>query len=265
MFRRCKEAAEARGIPLQTHAAQSVMEHREMIRRHGKTPIEWLDDIGVLGPNTLLGHAINIDKHPWVNHHEHRDLERLARSGTTVVHCPRAFAQWGDMMRSLGGYRAAGVNMALGTDCYPHDLVEEMRIAGLMSKVASGHVDLLPTDAVFEIATLGAARAIGRDDLGRLAAGAKADLALVDLRHPTMRPVRDPLKCFIYSGTAAAVRDVFVGGELMVKDRTVLSIDQDDALDRLQEGQKRALARIPELDWAKRTADEISPFCLPLA
>ena len=264
MFLRCKEAADSREIPLQTHAAQSVMEHREMIRRHGKTPIEWLDDIGVLGPNTLLGHAINIDKHPWINHHEHRDLERLARSGTTVVHCPRAFAQWGDMMRSLGGYRAAGVNMALGTDCYPHDLVEEMRIAGLMSKVASGHVDLLPTDAVFEIATLGAARALGRDDLGRIGVGAKADLALIDLRHPSMRPVRDPLKCLIYSGTAAAVRDVFVGGELVVKDRTVLTINQDDALDRLQEGQERALARVPELDWAKRSADEVSPFCLPI-
>ena len=264
MFRRCRDAAEARDIPLQTHAAQSVMEHREMIRRHGKTPIEWLDDIGVLGPNTLLGHAINIDQHPWVNHHEHRDLERLARSGTTVVHCPRAFAQWGDMTRSLGGYRAAGVNMALGTDCYPHDMVEEMRIAGLLSKVASGHVDLLTTDAVFETATLGAARALGREDLGRIAAGAKADLALVDLRHPSMRPVRDPLKCLVYSGAAAAIRDVFVGGELVVKDGAVLTIDQDDALDRLQEGQKRALDRIPELDWAKRSADEISPFCLPI-
>ena len=264
MFHRCKDAAETRGVPLQTHAAQSVMEHREMIRRHRKTPIEWLDEIGVLGPNTLLGHAINIDQHPWINHHERRDLERLAESGTTVVHCARAFAQWGDMMRSLGGYRAAGVNMALGTDCYPHDMVEEMRIAGLMSKVASGHVDLLPTDAVFETATLGAARALGRDDLGRIATGAKADIALVDLGHPSMRPVRDPLKCLIYSGTAAAVRDVFVNGEHIVKDRTVLTLDQHDVLDRLQEGQNRSLERVPELDWAHRSADEISPFCLPI-
>jgi len=76
--------------------------------------------------------------------------------------------------------------------------------------------------------------------------------------------VRDPLKCLVYSGAAAAVRDVFVGGERVVQDGAVLTIDQDDALDRLQEGQKRALDRIPELDWAKRSADEISPFCLPL-
>lgn len=265
LFEKCKQAAEDRDIPLQTHAAQSVMEFREMIRRHRKTPIEWLAEIGVLGPKTLLGHAINIDRHPWVNHHEHKDLDRLAESGTTVVHCPRAFAQWGDMMRSLGGYRAAGVNMALGTDCYPHDMVEEMRIAGLMSKVASGHVDLLRTEHVFEIATLGAAKALGRDDLGRIAVGAKADIVLVDLGHPSMRPVRDPLRSLVYSGVAGAVRDVFVNGEQVVSDRKVLTMDQDEVLDRLEAGQKRALERVPTMDWAKRTAEQISPLSLPMA
>ena len=191
-----------------------------------------------LARKTLLGHAINIDQHPWINYYEHKDLDRLARTGTTVVHCARAFAQWGDMMRSLGGYRAAGVNMALGTDCYPHDMIENMRIAGLISKVASGHVGtLLRTEDVFEIATLGAAKALGANDLGRLEVGAKADLVLVDLRHPSMRPVRDPLRSLVYSGVAAAVRDVYVNGDLVVQDRKVLTMEQDEVLDRLQAGQ----------------------------
>ena len=262
LFHKCRQAAQDRHIPLQTHAAQSVMEFREMVRRHRKTPIEWLHDIGVLGPDTLLGHAINIDRHPWVNYHEQKDLERLASTGTTVVHCPRAFAQWGDMMRSLGGYRAAGVNMALGTDCYPHDMIEEMRIAGLMSKVASGHVDLLRTENVFEIATLGAAKALGRSDLGRISVGAKADIVLVDLRHPSLRPVHDPLRSLVYSGVAGAVRDVYVNGQQVVKDRKVLTMDQDDVLDRLEAGQKRALGRVPTVDWAHRTWDQISPLSL---
>lgn len=264
LFLKCKQAANDRGIPMQTHCSQSLMEHREMIRRHAKTPIEWLYDIGVLDANTLLGHAINIDQHPWVHHHEHKDLQRLAETGASVVHCARAFAQWGDMMRSLGGYRAAGVNMALGTDCYPHDMIEEMRIAGLMSKVASGHVDLLRTEHVFEIATLGAAKALGRDDLGRLSPGAKADIVLVDLKHPSMRPVRDPIRSLVYSGVSDAVRDVYVNGELTVRDREVLTMDQDDVHQRLQDGQARAFARVPQMDWAKRTADEISPLCLPI-
>ena len=262
--RQCKEAADAAAIPLQTHAAQSVMEFREMIRRHGKTSIEWLHDIGVLGPRVLLGHVINIDQHPWVNHHEHKDLDRLADSGATVVNCARAYAQWGDMLRSLGSYRASGINMALGTDGYPHDMIEEMRIAGLISKVASGNVDLLRTEHVFETATLGAARALGRDDLGRLQAGAKADIVLVDLAHPSMRPVRDPLRSLVYSGNTAAVRDVFVNGELVVKDCEVLTLDEATAHDALQQGQPRAMDRVRELDWAGRTADEISPLCLPV-
>jgi 5-methylthioadenosine/S-adenosylhomocysteine deaminase len=264
LFGLCKDAADSRGVPLQTHAAQSVMEFREMIRRHGKTPIEWLQDIGVLGPDVLLGHALNIDQHPWVNHHQHKDIDRLAESGATVVNCARAFAQWGDMLRSLGGYRAAGINVALGTDGYPHDMIEEMRIAGLISKVASGHVDLLRTEDVFEAATLGAARALGRDDLGRLSVGAKADIVLVDLEHSSMRPVRDPLRSLVYSGVAAAVRDVFVNGDLVVKDGRVQTIDEVAALDLLQEGQGRAMARVPDLDWAGRTADDISPICLPI-
>ena len=261
---KCKQAALDRGMPMQTHAAQSVMEHREMIRRHRKTPIEWLDDIGVLAPQTLIGHAINIDQHPWINHHEHKDLDRLATSGASVVHCPRAFAQWGDMMRSLGGYRAAGVNMCLGTDCYPHDMVEEMRIAGLLSKVASGHVDLLRTEHVFEIATLGAAKALGRDDLGRLAPGAKADIALVDLKHPSMRPLRDPIRSLVYSGVAAAVCDVYVNGEQMLRGRELTMLDHEDVLTRLQAGQGRALTRVADMDWDGRSADEVSPICLPV-
>lgn len=124
--------------------------------------------------------------------------------------------------------------MALGTDCYPHDMVEEMWIAGLISKEASGRVDLSPTGAVFEIAKLGATRALGRDDLGCIGVGAKADLArfaasfeAADARSPEVPN---------FLGTATAVRDVFVGGELVVKDWTLLMIDRDDALDRLQEG-----------------------------
>jgi len=264
LFGLCKAAADRRGIPLQTHAAQSVMEFREMIRRHGKTSIEWLQDIGILGPNVLLGHVINIDQHPWVNHYQHGDLDRLAASGATVVNCARAYAQWGDMLRSHGSYRAAGINVALGTDGYPHDMIEEMRVSGLVSKVASGDVDLLRTEQVFEAATLGAARALGREDLGRLSVGAKADIVLVDLAHPSMRPVRDPLRSLVYSGVASAVRDVYVNGEQVVKDREVLTIDENAAHDLLQEGQSRAMGRVEELDWAGRNADEISPICLPI-
>ena len=269
LIKKLFKAAEVRDVPFQVHASQSVFEFREMVRRHKMTPLEWLDSLGVLGPSTIIGHGINIDGHPWVDFHTQytpdSDLNRLARTETSVAHSARAFAQWGDAMHSLGGYRAAGVNMALGTDSYPLDLIEEMRIAALMSKVASGQVDLLKTGDVFEIATLGAAKALNRNDLGRLAPGAKADIVLVDLKHPTLRPVRDPIKCLIHSGTSDAVRDVYVDGNLVVSDRKVLTIDQDAALDAVQAGQDRMMERMPSADWAHRTADQISPMSFPVA
>ena len=264
----CVSAAEERGIPLQVHASQSVFEFREMVKRHNMTPLAWLDSLGALGPNTIIGHGINTDRHPWVNFHTQytpdNDVARLARTGTTVAHCSRAFAQWGDMMRSLGAYRAEGVNMALGTDAYPLDLIEEMRTALLLSKVSSGHVDLLRTEDIFEIATLGAAKGLNRTDIGRLAAGAKADIVLIDLKHPYLRPLRDPLKCLIHSGNADAVRDVYVDGNLVVSDRTVLTMDQNAILDEVQAGQARVIERMPSADYARRSADEISPMCLPV-
>ena len=266
LIQACVKAAEERGIPMQVHASQSVSEFREMVKRHNMTPIAWLDSIGALGPNTIIGHGINTDRHPWVNFHTQytpdNDIARLARTGTTVAHCSRAFAQWGDMMRSLGSYRAEGVNMALGTDAYPLDLIEEMRTALLLSKVSSGHVDLLRTEDVFEIATLGAAKGLNRDDIGRLSVGAKADVVLVDLKHPNLRPLRDPLKCLIHSGTAEAVRDVYVDGHLVVSNREVLTMDQNAILDEVQAGQARIMKNMPSVDWARREADEISPMCL---
>ena len=63
------KAAEERDVPFQVHASQSVVEFREMVRRHNMTPLEWLDSLGVLGPNTIIGHGINIDRHPWVDFH----------------------------------------------------------------------------------------------------------------------------------------------------------------------------------------------------
>ncbi len=266
LFTKVMRVAKDRGIQVQTHASQSVPEFHEMLRRYGKTPIEWMQSIGVLDEDMLIGHCINIDQHPLINHHEHKDLERLAESGATVVHCPRAFAQWGDALHSLGAYLEAGVNVALGTDAGPHhDMIEEMRIAGLVSKVVSRHVDLLKTKDVFDVATVRAANAVKRPDLGRLAVGCKADIVLVDLQHPSMVPARDPLKSFIYNATTGAVCHVYVDGELVVKDGQVITMDNDEITNEMHALQKRVLATVADRDWANRDADEIAPLALAMA
>ena len=185
-------AARERGLPWTLHASQSVVEFREMVRRHGKTPIEWLDDLGLLGPGKIIAHAIFLDHHPWLNWPRWSDLERLGDSATAIAHCPNNFVRRGILLQDFASYRDAGVTIGIGTDSFPHNMIDEMRWAVTMAKVATGDVHSIGVGDVLEAATVGGARALGRDDLGRLAPGAKADLVLVDLDHPAMQPRRDP-------------------------------------------------------------------------
>lgn len=265
LLRDSLDAAVALGLTFTTHAAQSVLEFNEMVRRHGKTPVQWAADIGLLGPNTLLAHAIFIDEHSWLRWHTRDDLGLLADSGTHVAHCPLPFARYGAMLEDLGRYRRRGVALSLGTDTLPLDMFEEMRTALMTSHIAARDVHAVDTGAVFHMATIGGAAALRRDDLGRLAPGAKADLVLVDLEHPAMHPLHDPLRSLVYAAADRAVRDVYVDGVKVVADGEVLTLDHHDAARRLTEAQRRAARDIPQHDWAGRSVEQFSPRSLPMA
>lgn len=254
--------AKARGLPFQIHLGQSVHEFHEITRRYGTTPVGFLYDLGVLDSATTLAHAIFLDHHPSVFWHEKEDLQRIMRCGVNVVHCPVTFAYRGAAMHSLAAYVRSGINMAIGTDTFPHDMLNEMRLALMISKVVTQHVDALRLEDVFESATVGAARAIGRDDLGRLSVGAKADIVLVDTSHPAMVPCRDPLRSLVFSAGSRAVRDVFVAGEQVVANGEVLTFDLADVARQVQIGQEKALSEVPTRDWAGRSPEEIAPLSL---
>lgn len=254
-----------RGLTVTVHASQSVIEFNEMVRRHGKTPVQWAAEIGLLGPNTLLGHAIFIDEHSWLRWHSRKDLDLLAESRTHIAHCPTPFARYGAMLEDFGRYRRRGVNLSLGTDTLPLNMLEEMRTALMVSHIAARDVHAVSTGEIFHAATIGGANALRRDDIGRLAPGAKADLVLVDLEHPAMHPLHDPLRSLIYVAADRAVRDVYVDGVKVVADGKVLTLDQADAAGRLTQAQQRAARDIPRHDYAGRTADEFSPRSLPLS
>lgn len=264
LLRDSADAARDRNVPITTHAAQSVVEVREMIRRHGKTPIQWARAIGMLGPNAILGHALFIDSHSWINWWTRQDLTDLAETGTSVAHCPTPFARYGQVLEDFGSYVRAGVNMGLGTDTTPHNLLEEMRKAAVLARIAARDVNTVSTAMLFHAATVGGANALMRNDIGRLAVGAKADIVLVDLADPVMMPARDPLRSLVYHAADRAVRDVYIDGRLVVEDRKVVTLDHADAAGRLAEAQQRMMAAVRQRDYANRTADEITPLSLPM-
>jgi 5-methylthioadenosine/S-adenosylhomocysteine deaminase len=257
-------AARERGLPLTVHVSQSIAEVREMLRRHGKTPVQWADEIGILGPGTILGHALFLDTHSWVRWWTRTDLGIIADTGCSVAHCPTPFARYGQIMENFGDYLRAGITMGLGTDTTPHNLVEEMRKAAIFARIAARDIETVTTADLLHAATVGGATALLRDDLGRIAAGKKADLVLVDLTVPQMVPARDPLRSFIYHAADRAVREVFVDGRQVVADGEVLTLDQADAGRRLSDAQRRMLEMAPRRDYRGRSAEEISPLSLPL-
>ncbi|MEC7488669.1 MAG: amidohydrolase family protein [Pseudomonadota bacterium] len=256
--------AKEHGVPLQIHAGQSPTEFHEMVRRHGHSPIRMLHDLGVLGPRTIIGHGIFLDHHPWLHWPTGDDVSLIADANASVAHCPVEFVRRGMALHTFNGYREAGVNLGIGTDTYPHDLLHEMLVALYAARAVAGTVDAADTAGVFEAATVGGANALGRNDLGRIAPGCRADLVLVDLTEPNMMPVREPLRSLIYVAGSRAVRDVFVDGCQVVADGQVTTVDIESALLSLQEAQCKAIPTVPEIDWANRSLDELAPMTLPV-
>ena len=258
LLRDSKAAAEALDVPISLHASQGVWEFQEMTRRHGRTPVEWLSDLGFLGPRTLLGHAVFVSGSSWVNF-AGDDLGLLAASGTSVSYNAWCFIRRGLVMESFPSYVEAGVNMCLGTDTAPQSMIESLRWTAIAGKVAARRTDVSTARQVFDAATVNAAAVLGRPDLGRIAPGAKADLLFWRSDGFTMTPVRDPIRNLVYYAQPSDLADVLVDGRPVVEDGVVLGADVDAATAAVQRAAERMWARWPEGDWAGRTLEQVAP------
>ncbi|MBI3077376.1 MAG: amidohydrolase family protein, partial [Deltaproteobacteria bacterium] len=268
LLRATRQAADELRVPIETHAAYNVIEFFKLVMEHRMTPIELLDSVGLLGPDLTIGHGNFVAENRLMNYSGGRDLELMAKSGVTVSHCPVNIARRARYLDSWERYRKLGINLALGSDTYPRDLIMQMRIASYFGKVISGNLFAASAAEVFEAATLGGARALGRDDLGRLAPGAKADIAIIDLSgRDTLRcgPIRDPIKSLVECGIGDDVETVIVDGIVRMEARRIPGIDLAAVRQQAQEAGERVWARVQEWDPLGRTAEEISPWSFPLA
>jgi cytosine/adenosine deaminase-related metal-dependent hydrolase len=262
LLRRSKDASLSLGVPIALHTSQSVNEFQEMTRRHGKTPIEWLQGIDFLGENAILGHCIIVAGTSWANY-AGDDIKILADTGTNVAHCVWVFARRGIMMESFSRYTAAGVNMTLGTDTCPQSMIEGLRWTAAASKWVDRRTDAATAAAVFNAATLNGAKALGRDDLGRIAPGAKADLLIWNGESIWLSPLRDPVKNIVYSAQAEDLRDVIIDGEIRMRDRIIPGVDPAALSRDLQSAAERMWSRMQTVDHAGRTVDQLSPLSFP--
>lgn len=263
LLRAARKAADELGVGIQIHVGQNLLEFHEILRRHGRTPVEVLADTGFLGPGAILGHCLLTTAHRLAALPGGRDLDLLAGSGAAVAHCPLVFARRGNALESFHRYRARGITVGLGTDTYPRDMISEMRLAALLCKVVERDFLVGTAADVFTAATLEGAKALRRDDIGRLAPGARADIVVVDLRKLRIGPYRDPIKALVHCGTTDDVEHVFVDGRQVVEEGRVAGVDESALLGEAQAEAERLWASVPEWHWQGLTADDLSPPSFP--
>ena len=220
LLRAASDLAERFDAQLHTHAAETIVERETVLRTTGLEEIAYLDSVGIAGPRAALAHCV------WVDGHE---TARLARQGTTVVHCPSSNLKLASGVAKIPELLAAGCRVAIGADGAPCnnrlDVFAEMRLAALIQKPRLG-ADALPAGQVLELATLGGARALGLErEIGSIALGKRADLVVLDLHEPHLHPaVGDPVSLVVYAACASDVRDVFVDGHAVVLGHELVTV-----------------------------------------
>lgn len=256
-------AADDLGVPIHIHAGGNLREFLHILHNYRKTIVEYLASTGILRPGTIVGHMVFMADHPRVDYPESDELDILARSGASVGHCAYKYAKMSLALESFDRFVAAGVNMGLGTDTYPLDIISEMRYASILSKIVDKKAYGGRAADVFNAATVGGANALGRADLGRISVGAKADLVTVDLRTPRYGLIRDPITALVEYGSGADVDTVVVNGAVVIKGGTSTRIDEAELYTRANAGAQKAWNEWQNRDWAGRTVDEINPPAFP--
>jgi 5-methylthioadenosine/S-adenosylhomocysteine deaminase len=263
------KAAKELGVPVAVHAAYSVWEFGDIVRAKLRTPIEYLESIGMLdlGAKLNVGHGNLVAEHPQLAYSGGRDIKILGNHGCTISHCSTNLARRGRYLHHWRKYREAGVNIALGSDTYPRDMILNMRTASYFGKVLGRDLRAASAPEVFEAATLNGAKSLGRTDIGRLAPGAKADLIVIDLSgRDTLRygPVRDPIRGLVECGIGDDVDTVIVDGRICMQNRTIPNLNLGELRSRVQRVGERMWAHWPDWDPQGRTAEQVNPWSFPL-
>lgn len=258
-------AMRERNVLVRLHCMQSLLERKLLNRWYGQTPLQLLERTGLLAKGLLIPHAALVDRSPEVYGVDHGDLDTMARAGISVIHCPMTSLRYGSVLHSFGTYLDAGINMCLGTDSFPPDLIRGMDIGVHLGKLVDGALDSAPAERYFDAATIGGALALQRSDLGKLEAGAQADLVVFSLGDIRDGVLDDPVRTLLLSGTARQVTYSVVAGRIIVRDRTIPGTDLTKLQERAQGLFHKMREAYSERDLHRRAPEALFPPSYPPA
>jgi 5-methylthioadenosine/S-adenosylhomocysteine deaminase len=240
MLRRLADLAAKHGLGRTIHLAQSTEEVAAVRAMHGCTPAEYLHREGFLGPDLVGAHWTFCTP---------SDIALLAETGTQMVHCPANSSRRGPHPVLIGLIRDAGITISLGTDNMTEDMFHALKLGQIIHRGGRGRERELGVspqpEETFAMITRAAARSVGAaGEIGQLAPGMKADLTIIDLNQPTMRPLIRPIANLVHYGHPGIVHSVMVDGAFVMRDRRVLTIDEPALLAAAQAVTKRVWERM---------------------
>jgi 5-methylthioadenosine/S-adenosylhomocysteine deaminase len=222
-WRDVSELAEQLDIPIVTHLAEAPMEVEHTLTHYQKRPIPFLEDLGLLSPRLLAAHAIYVDD---------SEARTLATKGVGVSHCPESNMKVAVGVSPVPDLLEAGVRVGLGTDGAASnnnlDMWQEMDSAAKLHKMYRLDPTTMPAQTVFGLATIGGAQALHMEnEIGSLEKGKAADMILLDLDQPHLRPLYNIYSQLVYAVRAGDVTDTIVAGRFLMRDRRLLVLDEE--------------------------------------
>ncbi|GAB4539839.1 MAG: amidohydrolase family protein [Thermodesulfovibrionia bacterium] len=237
-YKRAKEMADRYDVPLHTHLSETGFEVSECVKRYGKRPVEYLDDLGILSERLFAAHCVWVDE---------REIELLARRNVGVSHCIESNLKLASGVSPIPQMLKAGIRVGLGTDGAASN--NDLNILGEMATVAKVHKAYSndPTAIDSKTALLMATRygaeilGLGRE-IGTITPGKKADIVIANLNHPHLTPLYDIYSHITYAMRPSDVESVIVNGRVVVEDGKALTIDEEVVMEKARGWQERIKA-----------------------
>ncbi len=231
LWERVISLAQEKDLIVHTHLAETASEVAEFQKDHGKTPVKYLEELGVFKVPTLAAHCVHLNAD---------DIRILAEynANVSVVHNPTSNMKLGSGIAPVAEMLKQGVNVALGTDGAASnnnlDMLEELRLAALLQKV-KGDPTALPAAEAFRLATVNGARALGLREVGIIEEGKEADLVILNLDRTHLVPDYDLVSNLVYSASACDIETVIVRGRPVMEDSQIMTFDEAEARARVRE------------------------------
>jgi len=234
--------ARRNGVPILIHVAEAPFESEMSRKKYGASPVAYLDNIGVLGPDVIAAHSVWVDA---------ADIATLVRRGVGSIHNPSSNMKLASGVMPVVDLLAAGEAIGLATDSAAsnnnQDLFQEMNIAAKLQKVTRMDPRALPARQTVELATIGGARAMHLENqIGSLEAGKKADLILINTNATHSTPMYNVYSLLVYALNAHDVRTAVIGGKVVMDGRVMMTMDKPGILAKAHEYQRKISASLAE-------------------